>query len=159
MMYHFIFILNFFAFAAALRNTLKTNLHNKHSHLISINIYNPVIIQQCILDSLMNQQISNIVVVSKNTYRSKLIFEKLTHSHEKHHLQNIKYSNNLFIHNIVKPTSLLFIDNHQDFNIVNISIFNQQYFNYKKIIIIDKRSPYELYFLHKNIRRPHPPPK
>lgn len=151
--------MNIFVFAFALRNTLKYNLRKKESHLISINIYNPIIIHQCILDSLINQQISNIIVVSRNTYRSKLIFEKLTHSSEKQHLQNIKYSNNLFIHNIVKPTSLLFIDNQRDFNIDNIFIFNQQNFNYKKIVIIDKRSQYELYVLHKPTRTPQPPPK
>lgn len=158
MMYIILYIIQLFIFATALRSRLKYHLHNKYSHFISINIYNPVTIQQCILDSLINQQISNVVIVSKNTYRYKFIFDKLIHSHEKQHLHKIKYSNNLIINNIVKPTSLLFIDNPQNFNIDNnSSIFNQQKFNYKKIIIIDRRSPYEIYVLNKTIKTPQLP--
>lgn len=150
--YIFIFIfITGYGYGSGLRDTLTHHILNKHSHIISLNTHNPTIIHQCILDSLIERQFSHIAVVSQNTYRAKLIFQQLTLPHQKQHLLNIEYSQNIFLSNIVKPTSLLFIDHltHHNF---------QQIIHYKKIILLLPSSPHEIQVLNKTTRRPQPPP-
>lgn len=135
-----------------LQNTINHHILNKHSHIISINTLNPTIVHQCILDSLIHREFSHVLVVSQNTFQSKLIFQQLTPPHQTSLLFNIKYSHNLFVSNIVKPTSLLFIEN------INHHNHYQHFFNYKKIILLDHSYPNEIYVLNKHTRQPQIPP-
>jgi hypothetical protein len=145
------FYIFLFITAYALRDTLTHHILNKHSHIISLNTQNPTIVHQCILDSLIDRQFSHIGVVSQNTYHSKLIFQQLTLPHQKQHLLNIKYSQNIFLSNIVIPTSLLFID-HLTHH------YYQQIIHYKKIILLLPSYPHEIYVINKTTITPQPPP-
>lgn len=133
-----------------LQNTISHHIHNKLSHFISLN-HIPTSLHQCILDSLIHQQFSHILVLSQNTYPSKIIFQQLTPPHQKHHLLNIKYSHNLLVSNIVKPTSLLFIENYHPIDI-------QQFCHFKKIILINTSSTHDILVIKKKIKTPQIPP-